>query len=229
MKNNLLTSTLILVALLMAVSCNNSGTKKASDSEPASDPNKIVLFNGTLDNWAFVLQDSTVDPATVFTVVDDTIINVKGDPYGYMRTKDIYSNYKLHVEFRYPYELTNSGVFVHCQSPDNVWPVCYENQLSAGNAGDLILMNGANLAEADQEKVASGEQFVIIRKQSPSAEKEVSEWNTMEVTCSGDQIETYVNGVLMNKATDAEFSSGHICLQSEGKDIQFKNVYITKL
>ena len=229
MKNRLLTSILMLVALLMVVSCNNSGTKKAKNSEAATDPNKIVLFDGTFNNWAFVLKDSTVAPETVFTIIDDTIINVKGDPFGYMRTKENYSNYKLHVEYRYPYELTNSGVFVHCQETDNVWPVCYENQLSAGKAGDLVLMNGANLAEADQEKVASGAQFVVIAKQSPSAEKEVSEWNTMEVTCSGDQIETYVNGVFMNKGTGASLTSGHICLQSEGKDIQFKNVYIIKL
>ncbi len=229
MKNRLLTSTLMLVALLMAVSCNNTGSKKTSDPETTTDPNKVVLFDGTLNNWVFVLQDSTVAPESVFTVIDDTIINVKGDPFGYMRTKEDYANYKLHVEYRYPYELTNSGIFVHCQPGDNVWPVCYENQLSAGNAGDFVLMNGANLAEADQERVASGAQFVIIRKKAPSAEKEVGQWNTMEITCAGDSIETYVNGVFMNKATGAQYSSGKICLQSEGKDIQFKNVYITKL
>jgi hypothetical protein len=228
MKNRLLSSTLILIALLIAVSCNSSGGKKSGNAK-TTDPNKVVLFDGTLDNWVFVLQDSTVNPNTVFTVIDDTIINVKGDPFGYMRTKEDYSNYKLHVEYRYPYELTNSGIFVHCQPGDKVWPVCYENQLSAGNAGDFVLMNGANLAEADQDRIASGAQFVIIRKKAPSAEKEVGQWNTMEIICADDTIETYVNGVFMNRATGAQYSSGKICLQSEGKDIQFKNVYITKL
>jgi len=35
-----------------------------------------------------------------------------------MRTKDIYSDYKLHAEWRWPTEATNSGVFVHAQQPD---------------------------------------------------------------------------------------------------------------
>jgi hypothetical protein len=51
----------------------------------------------------------------------------------------------------------------------------------------------------------------------------------MEITCKSNTIEVYVNGVLQNKATGVSATKGHICLQSEGKDIEFKNVYVTKL
>lgn len=228
MKKNLLSILSLCLILFIGVSCNNSSSKKAQ-SEPAVNPNKVVLFDGTLNNWVFTLQDATVDPSTVFTVIDDSIINVKGDPFGYMRTKEEYTNYALHVEYRYPYELTNSGIFVHHQGEDKVWPVCYENQLSAGNAGDFVCMNGAVLAEADPERLASGAQFVVVKKKADSAEKGVGEWNTMDITCSGNEIITYVNDIFMNKATGATVTSGHICLQSEGKDIQFKNIYLVKL
>jgi hypothetical protein len=49
-----------------------------------------------------------------------------------MRTEKSYSDYKLHVEWRWPGEATNSGVFVHGQEPDAIWLKCIECQLMAG-------------------------------------------------------------------------------------------------
>ena len=225
MKKGFFIIMIVFVALLINVSCNNANTNK----QQLQQPTKTYLFKGVLDNWVLKVADESVDPYTIFTVENDSIIHVKGNPYGYMRTVDVYSNYKLHVEYCYPFELSNSGVFVHLLEPDNVWPVCIENQLSAGNAGMLVLMNGANANEADQEKAAQKVEFNIIRKQAESSEKDQGEWNTIEVICQGDQITNYVNGVLQNRATGLNVTQGHICLQSEGKDILFKNVYITKL
>ncbi len=183
----------------------------------------IQLFNGKdLSNWVFYLRDASVDPATVF-YIKDGVIHIKGDPYGYMRTKDQYSNYRLHVEWRYPVEASNSGVFIHTLTPDTIWPKCFECQLRAGSAGDFVCMNGADMAE----RAAAGRN--MITKQQPSNEKAVGEWNTMEVVCSGSTIEVYVNGLLQNKGTGISHTKGSICLQSEGKDIEFRNVTLTGL
>jgi hypothetical protein len=51
----------------------------------------------------------------------------------------------------------------------------------------------------------------------------------MEIECRDNTINVTVNGVLQNKATGTSLSEGHICLQSEGKDIEFKNIYLTML
>jgi hypothetical protein len=51
----------------------------------------------------------------------------------------------------------------------------------------------------------------------------------MEVTCDGNTIEVYVNGILQNKGTGLNVDRGSICLQSEGKDIEFRNIYLTPL
>jgi hypothetical protein len=64
---------------------------------------------------------------------------------------------------------------------------------------------------------------------APPSEKAVGEWNTAEITCKASTIEVAVNGVIQNKATGISHSKGYICLRSEGKDIEFKNVYLTKL
>jgi hypothetical protein len=183
----------------------------------------IEIFNGKdLNNWVFILKDPAVDPSKVFTV-QKGLIHITGNPFGYMRTKKAYSEYKLHAEWRWPLEATNSGIFIHAQLPDTIWPRCFECQLAAGNAGDFICANGSDMNERIDKTKRS------VRKMNPSNEKPVGEWNVMEVVCKANTIEVYINGVLQNKATGVSASEGFICLQSEGKDIEFRNLSLTKL
>ena len=184
--------------------------------------NKILLFNGKdLSNWDFKLKDPNVDPSSVFKVKDG-VISISGNPFGYMRTKDIYSNYKLHAEWRYPSEPSNSGIFVHAQLPDTIWLRCIEIQLKDGNAGDFVCMNGATLKEqADPSKR-------VVQKMASSSEKLTGQWNLMDITCKNNFIVVVVNGILQNKGTEVSVNKGNICLQSEGKEIEFRNVYLVK-
>ncbi len=183
----------------------------------------IRLFNGKdLNNWVFFLKDPSVDPATVFTV-KDAAIHITGSPFGYMRTREQYDNYKMHLEWRWPAEATNSGVFIHAQVPDTIWPACFECQLKAGSAGDFICMAGTDMNErTDKTKI-------VVTKKETSNEVMVGDWNTMEVICKDNIIEVYINGTLQNKATGTSLSKGSICLQSEGKDIEFRNIYLIKI
>ena len=195
---------------------------KIKQSRRAGITNNIQLFNGkNLSNWVFHLKDPAVDPSTVFTVRDG-VVHIKGDPFGYMRTKDVYSEYTLHVEWRYPVEASNSGVFIHAQLPDTIWLKCFECQLKSGSAGDFVCMNGAKMNEMKNNSR-------VVTKMGASSEKPVGEWNSMEVICKSNTIEVIVNGTLQNKATGISDTNGHICLQSEGKDIEFRNVFLTKL
>ena len=192
-------------------------------SNPGSaNPQTIQLFNGkNLDNWIFHLKDPSVNPAEVFTI-QNGVIHIKGDPFGYMRTRDSYSEYKLHVEWRFPVELSNSGVFIHGQGADTIWLKCIECQLKAGSAGDFVCMNGSDMNERKDKSNR------VVKKLAESSEKPVGEWNTMEVTCKANTLEVVVNGVLQNKGTNLNISSGSICLQSEGKDVEFRNVWLQK-
>lgn len=188
-----------------------------------SKTKNILLFNGKdLKNWVFHLKDPSVDPATVFTV-QNGVIHITGTPFGYMRTKKTYSDYKLHVEWRYPGEASNSGVFIHGQTPDSIWLKCVECQLKAGSAGDFVCMLGSDMNERTDKSNR------MVKKLAPSSEKPNGEWNIMEVTCIANTIEVNVNGVLQNKGTNLNISQGSICLQSEGKDVEFRNVFLTSL
>jgi len=227
MKTKLLRLLLFSLIILTGVSSGIYGQSKqknakSKQSRRADKTVNIQLFNGkNLSNWVLQLKDPAVDPATVFTV-QDGVIHIKGDPFGYMRTRDEYSEYKLHVEWRYPGEASNSGVFVHAQLPDTIWLKCFECQLKSGSAGDFVCMNGAKMNEMKNNSR-------VVSKMAASSEKPVGEWNTMEVICKSNTIEVLVNGTLQNKATGISETRGHICLQSEGKDIEFRNVFITKL
>ncbi len=209
-------ATALIITILATTIVSYSQTKEAKSQEKT-----IQLFNGkNLKNWTFHLKDASVDPAKTFTV-QNGVIHITGSPFGYMRTKKMYSDYKLHVEWRWPSEATNSGVFIHAQLPDTIWPKCVEAQLFNGNAGDFIC-NGIDMDERTNKTSK------VVKKMVTSNEKPTGEWNTMEVTCRGNTIEVSVNGVLQNKGTNLTVAEGYICLQSEGKDIEFKNVFLTK-
>lgn len=207
---------LIVLSLLLFI----SGIFTQSSGQEGK---KTMLFNGkNIRSWVFQLRDASVDPAGVFTV-DNGVIRIKGEPFGYMRTKKAYSDYLLHLEWKWPVEPTNSGVFIHAQLPDTIWPRCFECQLKAGSAGDFVCMNGSDMKERTDKSVR------VVKKFKDSSEKAPGEWNTLEIRCKGNEIEIHVNGVLQNRATETNISSGYICLQSEGKDIEFRNIWLTKL
>ena len=91
----------------------------------------------------------------------------------------------------------------------------------AGNAGDFICMSGTDMNERTDKSNK------VVAKKTASNEKPSGQWNKLTVICKGNTIDVYVNGTLQNKATGITVSKGSICLQSEGKDIEFRNIYLT--
>jgi len=212
---------LLIISLLAIGSIATAKDKNKDKKKPEKGTVKLLKEN-KLDNWVFKLKDKSVDPATVFTIKDG-VLHITGNPFGYMRTKETYSDYNLHVEWRWPAEPSNSGVFIHAQTPDSIWLRCVECQLKAGSAGNFVCMNGSDMKEKTDKTKAS------VEKMAPSSEKPTGEWNIMEVKCKDNTIEVRVNGILQNRGTNVNLSKGSICLQSEGKDVEFRNVFLTRI
>mgnify|MGYP001048682792 CR=1 FL=1 len=190
---------------------------------------KIMLWNGKdFTGWKLYLPDQDADVSEVWSVRDG-VVHCKGRPNGYMRTKDKYANYRLHLEWRWPDEPTNSGVLLHASGEDQVWPKCIECQLKAGSAGDFVLMGGAGITVDGKNMQNPEKRFVVIPKKQQSSEKPAGRWNTYEISCDKGAIRCYVNGVLQNEGTGATITAGWICLQSEGGPIEFRNIYIEPL
>ncbi|MDZ7315868.1 MAG: DUF1080 domain-containing protein [candidate division KSB1 bacterium] len=192
-----------------------------------SRQNKVVLFNGrNFDGWTLFVPGDSVDVAAVWSIRDG-VVHCKGVPNGYMRTNQVYSNYKLHLEWRWVETPTNSGVLLHCQPPDQVWPNCIECQLMAGNAGDFVLIGPGRITVGDSTYENKG-QFLIIKKKHESNEKPSGEWNSYDIEVRGGSISCYVNGMMQNNGVNASLNSGYIGLQSEGSPIEFRNIYLVQ-
>jgi hypothetical protein len=190
---------------------------------------RVHLWNGRdFTGWKRVLSDENVDVDSVWSVRNG-VVHCKGKPNGYMRTTADYSNYKLHLEWRWVAEPTNSGVLLHATGPDKVWPRCIESQLKSGNAGDFVLIGGTGISVGGKFIQDTSKAYVIVPKQRDSSEKAPGLWNAYDIVCSGDTIVCHVNGVLQNEGTNATDTSGKICLQSEGSPIEFRNIYIELL
>jgi hypothetical protein len=187
----------------------------------------IELFNGkNLDGWGFVLKDPSVKASDVFSVKEG-VITIAGEPFGYMYTEKVFSDFHLHVEWRWQGEATNSGIFLFVQDDKKVWPNAVECQLRAGDAGSFVLLGGSDLAEF---KLQAGQQrpaFPSVQKKETSSENPAGEWNNADITCENGTITVYINGVFQNKGTGSLHKQGRIALQSEGKEIRFRNVRIT--
>ena len=159
-------------------------------------------------------------PATDVFGVKDGVITIAGQPFGYMITDQSFSDYKLHLEWRWPGEPSNSGIFLHAEPIDAVWPRCAEVNLMNGRAGDMIASGGSAFEELTEGR--------FLRSTKDSAENPAGEWNTAEIVCKGNFIQAYVNGVLMNEA-HFDRSEGPIALQSEGGPLEIRNIFITSL
>jgi hypothetical protein len=217
MKSNLKSTLFFLLALILT-SCNTD--------------NKVDLFNGeNLDNWNIFVSTDDVKPSDLFWV-EDGVINTSGKPKGYIRTKEVYSNYKLHVEWRWVEEPTNSGVLIHVQGDDMLWPLSIECQLMNEKAGDLVLFGkGTGITIKDSTYLFRSEEKrnAVIGKFDAVSENPAGEWNSYEITSLDGTLEVIVNGVLQNAGTDMTPTSGNILLQSEGSPMQFRNIYLENL
>ena len=186
------------------------------------DSGKTVLFNGKdLTGWVAVTASESEEP--VFKVEDGCIM-VSGKPNGYLRTARQYGDYTLHVEWRWIGKGTNSGIFQRVQAGDKVWPSAYECQLHAGDAGDVVSLGGARIAEIPYDPNVKFPKKVR-NHHGAAIELPEGEWNRAEIICKGNKMMIYINGSYENLVT-TEATSGYIALQSEGGPLAFRNVYI---
>lgn len=240
-----ISSLLILASLVIAPL--SFGTDAVAPAAPTD------LFDGkSLAGWTSTVRaGSTPDAGT--WAASDGVLKCSGQPSGYLRTEKAYRNYRLTLEWRWSGPALapddkgnprrrNSGVLVHAQTPDTVWPLSIEAQLMETNAGDIYFMNEAKSAEisvarekasaaagSDAEALKRAHALRKLARQQNSSEKPVGEWNTYDIVCSGDTLTLIVNGVRQNRATHLSLSEGFIALQSEGAPIEFRNIRLAPL
>lgn len=182
------------------------------------------------------------DPDRVFSLTNG-LLHISGQHYGYIATRETnFSDYVLVAEFKWGekswpprlYNARDSGILVHGNGKDQVWPKCIEAQMIEGGTGDILVVSGAYLTV---DGVTKGP--AIARFDRPGRnpwkdelgfrgpheiENAHGKWNRMVVRCDGNQVSIAVNGHKTLSGTNAIPHSGRIMMQSEGAEVFFRRV-----
>ena len=223
-------SIVAVAAVALAAGCAPDAGGPARENGPVgiavadavTPKEKTDLFNGTdLDGWVGWTLGGKADPMTVWTVADGAI-RCKGAPFSYLRTETAYTNYRLHVEWRWPAAPTNSGVLLHMSGEQRIWPTSFEAQLSHTNAGDLWRIGNVGCTLHGKPITTT----IRIPKRGPASERPAGQWNAYDIDCSGSTLRLTVNGTVQNEVTAVAPAAGYIGFQCEGSPIEFRNIYI---
>ncbi len=213
-----------------------SGTPSA-----AQDGRLEVLFNGkNLDGWYTYIPDhgKNSDPLGIFKV-EDGVIHVSGQKFGYISTEKEYSNYRMSLEFKWgqkkwpPREnaVRDAGLLYHCNGDDMVWANCLELQIQEKDTGDMWLIPGKEKSPSVQvlgQSYGGDEKYNRVVKWADH-EKPHGEWNKVTVVARGNRFEHWVNGKCNLRGVNASLTKGRIQLQSEGAELYYRNIVLEHL
>lgn len=228
-----------LLLLVIAIVCI-SGTAPAQENQDKPDKNKrggkvVRLFNGeSLAGWQCFADAEDVKMEDIWSVKDGILI-CKGEPLGYLYTKEEYTNFKLLVVWRWApdAEPGNSGILLRITGDAvSFLPKCAECQLKSGSAGDVYGFYGFNVkGPEDRFKIIESQKLGKISAvgKIEAAEKKAGRWNKAEITVDGGTITVVINGKEVNKVTDCDVVAGRIGLQSEGGEVHFRRVQLVPI
>ncbi|MBT3385684.1 MAG: DUF1080 domain-containing protein [Prolixibacteraceae bacterium] len=168
------------------------------------------------------------------------VLICSGLPIGVIRSEKKYENFLMHIEWRHMEAGGNSGTFVWSDAEPG------ENRLPNGVEVQMLELDWVNINTRDGKKppiaYVHGEVFGVggvelvadnpRGKRSKSVEnrcKGKGEWNTYDVVCVDGTIKLSVNGKFVNGISKSSKKSGFICLESEGAEIQFRNIRVIEL
>ncbi|MGN6618474.1 MAG: 3-keto-disaccharide hydrolase [Ilyomonas sp.] len=184
-------------------------TPGATPSDAPSDA--IVLFNGkNLDNW--VTANDTTKPAD-WTVADGIMtVNKKA---GNIQTKQSFTDYQLHIEWKIPADITgegqgrgNSGLFLA--------------SIGRGDAGyELQILDNYN-----NKTYTNGQAGSIYKQHAPlvNACKKPGEWQTYDVVWTAPRFND--DGSVKSPARVTAFQNG--VLIQNNFELQGPTLYIGK-
>lgn len=192
-------------------------------------PGFTSLFNGRdLSGWVNV----NCAPNT-FTVKDGIIVST-GVPTGIMRTDKQYENFVLELEWKHVKPMGNAGLFVWSAgltAPGVPFSRSIEVQILDGrnsenytSHGDIFSIHGAKL-KPDRPHPAGSERCLPSEHRC----KPAGEWNHYRVHCQDGVIKLAVNGKEVSGGSECRPRKGFICLESEGSECHFRNLYIQEL
>ena len=187
------------------------------------------LFNGTdLNNWV-----CTNTPQETWTPQNGILI-CSGEPYGEIRTKEMFQNFILEVEWRHLVPKGNAGIFIWADDlpargvPFHRGIEVQVLEVAAGNSqfhtshGDIFPIHGAIMVPDNGR--GGSRAFPTEWRARPAPE-----WNHFRITGLDGTITLAVNGRVVTSGHNCSPRKGYICLESEGGVVHYRNMRIKRL
>jgi hypothetical protein len=178
----------------------------------------------------------------------DGVAHCTGKPIGVIATRKLYTNFELVAQWQHFTSGGNSGIFVWGSEksikslPKNTYPTGIEVQvLDHGYTeqyekeykkkadwfttnGDVFPVGGARMKPFPP--VAPDGQRSFPRK---NLSKGIKEWNHYYIRAINGEVRLWVNGEEVSGGSNCEPRTGHLCLESEGAPVEFKNIRVREL
>ncbi|MDI6447756.1 3-keto-disaccharide hydrolase [Anaerobaca lacustris] len=220
--------------VLCAAALIQSGVTRAEGVEL---PQFRSLFNGKdLTGWV------NVNTAEDTWSVRDGLLVCSGHPIGVMRSDRQYENFILHIEWRHMEAGGNSGVFVWSEGT-----VPEGKRLPKGMEVQMLELDWVNQHKRPDGSLppiayVHGELFgaggLEATPDNPRGNRSISlenrckgkgQWNVYDVVCVDGTVKLAVNGKFVNSIRNSSVKKGYLCLESEGAEIHFRNIWILEL
>jgi len=240
-------------AALLVVFTLPGAVSAADKPVPASKPSVLpkAFIDGAGPGWKSLgKEDFTAGNSNPDTwTFKNGRIYCSGKPVGVMPTKKQYTNFELVLQWRHLKSAGNSGVFVWT-APAALKDL-KQGRLPRSGIEVQILDHG--YAERYTKRTGkkptwfttNGDIFAVGKSKlkpfpplSPNGSrsfprknrsKGVGQWNHYYVRAINGEVRLWVNGEEVSGGSNAMPRTGHLCLESEGSPIEFKNLRIREL
>ncbi|MGE3803170.1 MAG: DUF1080 domain-containing protein [Gemmataceae bacterium] len=195
-------------AMALAALCMLAGLTNAQDKV---EEGFTSLFNGKdLTGW-------TVENKGKFSVKDGAIFQDGGS--GWLRSDKKFKDFELRMDFRFVKKGSDGGIFLRASADGKNWPAkAYQVQnMDNGSLGSIF---PAGFKGPKQKKDGAKQKEV---------QKQAGDWQSYVITAKGPKLEVSLNGQVINVVDGLEDIDGHIGIQGEGGQIEFKNIRIKEL
>ncbi len=236
-------STIVSAAGILWAATTLSGTAQI----PAPAVRQAVI-DGTSPGWRALGETdfAGVNGAADTWTWTDGQLATTGTPIGVLRTREIFTNVELVIEWRHLRPAGNSGVFVwvpaqalaglkpgalpqagvEVQMLDHAFREQYEKQ--SGRPGDWFTTDGDVFAVGTTKLTPFPPLSPNGARSFPRARlsRGAGEWNHYYVRAINGEIRLWVNGEEVSGGSGADPRTGHLCLEAEGSPVQFRNIRV---
>jgi len=227
MLKNFLLAGLAVLPMVLLGSCVVFA-QPAVSAEDTGEEWTYLFPNSSLEKWT-----RTNTPSDTWSFENDVLI-CSGKPIGEIRTRRMFQNFVMELEWRHMVPGGNAGIFVwadditakgvpfHRGIEVQVLENDYGNTQSYTTHGDIFPIHGATMLPLNGR--GGSRAFPTENRSKPSPQ-----WNHYRIVAMDGEISLAVNGKVVTRGKECSPRRGYICIESEGGVVQYRNVRIQEL